>query len=75
MQKVCIFHTFHFFLIKKKLFIRSSLFCKLLFTLDEKLTELVPAVIINLEDGQTHATISPLLCIIASPTKIALSLS
>lgn len=42
---------------------------------DKILTELVPAVTISLEDGQTHATISPLLCIIASQTKIAFSLS
>jgi len=39
------------------------------------LTELVPAVTMSFDEGHTHATISPLLCIIASQTNTALSLS
>jgi len=39
------------------------------------LTELVPAVTMSFDEGHTHATISPLLCIMASQTNTALSLS
>ena len=38
-------------------------------------TELVPAVTMSFEEGHTHATTSPLLCIMASQTNTALSLS
>jgi hypothetical protein len=46
-----------------------------LYEMSQLLTELVPAVTMSFDEGHTQATISPLLCIMASQTKTALSLS
>lgn len=46
-----------------------------LYETSQLLTELVPAVTMSFDEGHTQATISPLLCIMASQTKTALSLS